>query len=69
MNKYRMMTIEKLFETYQFENGRGNKSDAMKTKVLIQEELYRRLRSSIRFLEEAETEEEAKKIYNQFLTF
>ena len=67
--KYRTMTIEQLFKAYQFENDRINKEDAEITKALIVKEVYRRVKSSFTMLDEATTEEQAKKIAKQFVEF
>lgn len=64
---YREMSIEQLFKKYQFENDRIDKRDAFTTKKFIVNELYRRIKSSIDFLEDAQTETEAEKIYTQFM--
>lgn len=69
MSNYKVKTIEQLFCGYAFENGRTCKEDADLTKRLIVRELYRRLKVSIEFLDEAQTEQEAKKIYEQFINF
>ena len=69
MSNYRTKTIEQLFCGYAFENDRACQKDADTTKRWIVKELYRRLKVSIDLLEEVQTEEEAKKIYNQFLKF
>lgn len=66
---YRLSSIEKMFRMYQNENDRNNKEDAYLTKSLITKELYRRLKTSLDLLEEAETEEEAYNIYKQFLVY
>lgn len=64
--KYRMKSLEELFLAYQFENDRISKEDADVTKKLIVDELYRRMKYSIDMLENAETEEEAKRILFTF---
>lgn len=66
---YRLSSIEKMFRMYQNENDRNNKEDAKITKSLITKELYRRLKTSLELLEEAETEEEARDIYIQFIIY
>lgn len=61
------MSIEQLFKAYQFENDRLNQEDAMITKKAIVKEVNRRVEASFRFLEEADSEEEALKIAKQFI--
>lgn len=59
--------MEQLFKAYQFENDRINKEDSIITKKAIVKEVYRRIKASFDFLEEADTEDEALKIFKQFL--
>ena len=59
--------MEQLFKAYQFENDRINKEDSAFTKKAIVKEVYRRIKASFDFLEEADTEDEALKIFKQFL--
>ena len=65
--KYRTMSMEQLFKAYQFENGRNNKADSAITKKAIVNEVYRRVKASFDFLDEAGTEDEAVKIFMQFI--
>lgn len=67
MNTYRMKSIRQLFLQYADENTRINQADAEHTQALIEEELKRRLKATLSFLDQATTETEALKIYKQFL--
>ena len=69
MSSYNRKTLQQLFCGYAFENDRVCKKDAEVTKRLIVRELYRRLKVSIELLDEVQTEQEAKKIYDQFINF
>lgn len=65
--RYKLMSMEQLFKAYQFENDRSNKEDAATTKKYIVNEVYTRVKKSFDFLEEATSEEEAEKIFKQFI--
>lgn len=66
---YEIETLETLFNQYQHENGRICKKDAAITKELIRKEIYRRVRRSLKALDEAETKADAEQIYKQFINF
>ena len=66
---YEIETLETLFNQYQQENGRICKKDAAITKELIRKEIYRRVRRSLKALDEAETKADAEQIYKQFINF
>lgn len=66
---YREKSMEELFKNYVDENYRINRADAQTTQRFIVNEVYERVKTAFELLEEAETEEEAVKIYNQFLKF
>ena len=66
---YEIETLETLFNQYQHENGNKNKKDAAITKELIRKEIYRRVRRSLKALDEAETKADAEQIYKQFINF
>ena len=66
---YEIETLERLFKAYQHENGRICRKDAALTKELIRQELYRRVRRSLKALDEAETDADAEQIYKQFINW
>lgn len=66
---YEIETLERLFKDYQHENGRICRKDAATTKELIRQELYRRVRRSLKALDEAETEADVEQIYKQFINW
>lgn len=66
---YRKKSMEELFKNYVDENNRINRLDEQITKKHIVTEVYARVKTAFELLEEAETEEEADKIYKQFLKF
>ena len=66
---YEFNTLERLFKQYQDENGRICRKDAAITKELIRQEPYRRVRRSLKALDEAETEADAEQIYKQFINW
>lgn len=69
MTEYACRTLEQLFLGYQFENGRINRQDAQETKSHIVLEVYRRLKVALDALEDAETEQDARRILKQFVEF
>lgn len=54
---YRLWTTEELIEGYAFESKRINKDDADLTKRLIKNELKRRFNSTLKLLDDKQTDE------------
>lgn len=63
---YMQKTIKELFEMWEHENGRANKSDALTTKRIIAHELYERVDKAIRVLESGE-DVNIDSLYNEFI--
>ena len=75
MNPYQGYKIDRLMRIYTNENFRIDKRDALITKKLIREELYRRVNTALHILDkmddvvDVDTDKRVNRFYeNQFLT-
>lgn len=66
MSGYENKTMEQLFKSFAFENGRINQADRERTQSLIIQEINRRCVRALDALRDCNSDEDADRLYRNF---